>query len=218
MTIIDATPDSSVQPSRRLRTWAVVLLPVGPLLTVAEAAIPHGETDATGRGWSILAGLVSTPFLFATVAIAAAVSWRSSRRMAGIAFVALTVQLFGLAALHGIEAFQLAATNDGISQADLDHAMDGLLSIPPGPVFLVMFMGGLLVGSIALSWAEFRTRSITPAVPILMVVTSVLDMTIPDEAPAVVKTCGLGLFAAWSIVLAVSVHRGGGFTKGLPTA
>ena len=138
--------------------------------------------------------------------------------MAGIAFVALTVQLFGLAALHGIEAFQLAATNDGISQADLDHAMDGLLSIPPGPVFLVMFLGGLLVGSFALSWGQFRTRSITRAVPILMVVTAVSDLVIPDGAPDVVTICSLGLFTVWSAVLAVSVRRGGGFGKGLPTA
>ncbi|MEV5965024.1 hypothetical protein AB0L70_24865 [Kribbella sp. NPDC051952] len=218
MTIIDAAPETSVGPSRRLRTWAVILLPIGPLLTVVEAAIPHDSATGAGRGWSILAGLVSTPFLFATVAIAAAVSWLSSRRMAGIAFVALTLQLFGLAALHGIEAFQLAATNDGISQADLDHAMDGILSIPPGPVFLAMFMGGLVVGSFALSWAQFRTRSITPAVPVLMVITSVSDLVIPDGAPDVVKTCGLGLFTVWSVVLAVSVHRGGGFAKGLPTA
>lgn len=218
MTIIDATPDSSVQPSRRLRTWAAVLLPIGPLLTVAEAAIPHGTTDLTAQGWSILAGLISTPFLFATVAIAAAVAWQSSRRVATIAFVALTVQLFGLAALHGIEAFQLALLNGGTSQAVLDDAMDGLLSLPPGPAELVMFMGGELVGSVALTWALFRTRTISPVIPVLLAIFFVLDMAIPDGAPDVVKTCSLGLFAAWSVVLAVSVRRGGGFAKALPTA
>jgi hypothetical protein len=164
-------------------TWWV---PVGPALMLVGYLAP-GE-------WAGFFGLLSTPFLLVTVTVAAAAGRAFAPRAAVVALAGLVANIVGLAALHGIE---LAGAGD---------VSDDLTAQPAGILLAILFFGGNLVGSVALVWAQLRTRTLPRWVPMLNIAAVVGDFAIPDGASPVVKSAGIALFVVWSVALAVALH------------
>jgi hypothetical protein len=201
------TPEQNVHlGSSRTRDRAAILLPIGPLIMLAGYIALNVEGD-DARSWSIFFDLLSTPFLLVTVAIAAAASWRAAPRSSVVALAGLVANVIGLAALHGIEAFQLVLEQSGMDPAAIQSAFDAFTTLPVGRLEVVLFFGGNLVGSAALLVAQFRTRTLPWRVPMLNLVAIAADLTIPDGAPPLVKSAGISLFVVWSVALAFAIKR-----------
>jgi hypothetical protein len=202
-----APPQQDVYPvSSRTRNRAAILLPIGPLIMLAGYVAQQGQSfDA--RGWSVFFDLLSTPFLLITITVAAAASWRATPRWSAVALTGVVCNIIGLAALHGIEAFQLAMEKSGVDKAIVDSAFDTFANLPVGRLEIILFFGGNLVGSAALLVAQFRTSTLPWRVPILNLLAIAADFTIPDSAPPLAKSAGISLFVVWSIVLAVAIMR-----------
>lgn len=124
-----------------------------------------------------------------------------------MALAGLVCNIVGLAALHGLEAAQLLLDRAGADHTTTTAAFDALTDLPVGKLELVLFLGGNLIGSAALIWAQFRTRTLPWHVPILNVLGLAADVAIPDEAPPAVKAAGISLFVIWSVALAFAIRR-----------
>ena len=205
-TTVDAPHQNVPLVASRTRTWAAVLLPIGPLVMLAGYVVAIGESQGA-QEWAVFFDLLSTPFLLITVAIAAAASWRAAPRASGVALAGLVCNIIGLAALHGIEAFQLLLEKHGTDEAAIDAVFDAFTSLPVGQLEVVLFFVGHLVGSAALLWAQFRTPTLPWHVPILSLASIATDFAIPDTAPPLVKSAGISLFVVWSIALALAIRR-----------
>ncbi len=205
MSTVDAPPREVGVVTSRTRTWAAVLVPVGPLIMFAGyvATIRAGDTS----GWPVFFALLSTPFLLITATVAAASCWRAAPRAAAIALAGLVSNIIGLAALHGIEASHLVLQRSGMDRTAIDAAFESFTSLPVGWLEVGLFFVGHLVGFVALLWAQFRNPALPWHVPILSLLFGVADFTIPDAAPAPVKAAGIALFVAWSITLALAIRR-----------
>src|SRR3954464_3791880 len=140
-----ASPQHNVDPvSSRTRTRAAVLLPIGPLIMLAGYVAAHGN-GYDARSWSVFFDLLSTPFLLITATVAAAACWRAAPRSSVVALTGLVCNIIGLAALHGIEALQLAMEHSGMDKAAIESAFDGFANLPVGRLEIVLFFGGNLV-------------------------------------------------------------------------
>jgi|RhiMethySRZTD1v2_1073278.scaffolds.fasta_scaffold11329_4 uncharacterized membrane protein YgdD (TMEM256/DUF423 family) len=202
-----ASPQQNVYPvSSQTRNRAAILLPIGPLIMLAGYVAMQGK-GYDAQSWSVFFDLLSTPFLLITATIAAAASWRAAPRTSVVALTGLVCNIIGLAALHGMEAFQLVMEHSGTDKAALDSAFEAFATLPVGLLEIVLFLGGNLVGSAALLLAQFRTSTLPWHVPILSLVAVAADFTIPDSAPPLVKSAGISLFVAWSIALAIAIRR-----------
>lgn len=202
-----ASPQQNVDPvSGRTRSRAAVLLPIGPLIMVAGYVAEYGQ-GSNAQGWSVFFDLLSTPFLLITITVAAAACWRATPRWSAVALAGVVCNIIGLAALHGIEAFQLVMEQSGMDKAAIESAFDAFAALPVGRLEVVLFFGGNLVGSAALIVAQFRTSTLPWRVPILNVLAVAADVTIPDSASPLVKSAGISLFVLWSVALAVAIKR-----------
>jgi len=117
MTVIVETTSTTPAPvfTGRNRFVAAALVTVGAALQVVEFVLESAEHMSTRArldwwtehldrlAWSQAAGLLAIPFLIGGFAVMVALSRRYSRRLAGVAAVALTMAMTGLAAIHGLE-------------------------------------------------------------------------------------------------------------------
>src|ERR1700754_2522289 len=93
--------------------------------------------------WSQAAGLLAIPFLIGGFAVMVALTRRTSRRLAGVAAVALTTAMTGPAAVHGLEQAGRMAADAGHDDAALD-ILEASHFGAPGVAMMVMFLVGAL--------------------------------------------------------------------------
>jgi hypothetical protein len=85
--------------------------------------------------------------------------------------------MVGLAAVHGAEmiAYGLVRTgNTAAAISALDSADMGL----PGPVLLILFMGGAVLGTLTLAAAQWRSPFVPRVVPLFVLAFAILDFAV----------------------------------------
>jgi hypothetical protein len=195
----------------RARWAAAALVTIGAALQVVEFVLePAGQDTAKARlAWwadhadrvelSQTAGLLAIPFLIGGFAVMVALTQRCSRRLAGVAAVALTMAMTGLAAIHGVEMAARVVAENGDTKAAL-NTLEGSSPGVPEIALFVMFLGGALIGTITVYVAMWRT----PYVPRLAVVLGgafvVLDIGAGMGVAGHVAALGSGLVLGWAVI------------------
>jgi hypothetical protein len=169
--------------------WGIaILLVMGPLLQAIEFVLKKGEQDTATRvaawsafperlGLSMASGLLAIPFLLAGIAVIVALTRIHSRRLAWTGGAFMVSAMTGLAVAHGYElaAFGLALTgkeNEAISVLNAENL--GL----PGIVFLLMFLGGAVLGTLILAAAAWRSPYVPRLYILFLLAFAVLDFAV----------------------------------------
>jgi hypothetical protein len=169
--------------------WLVAfVLVTGPLLQVIEFLLEIETDDPAARvafwaahptqvGLAMASGLLAVPFLLGGAAILVALTRAHSRRLAWLGGAFMTFGMVGLAAAHGYElaAYGLAQAGD---LAAATSALNGDTLGLPGAVFLVIFLGGAVLGTLALAAAAWRSPLVPRVVVVFMLAFGVLDFAL----------------------------------------
>jgi hypothetical protein len=173
---------------RSKRPWIAVLLVMGPLLQAIEFVLETGEGESAARvaywsefpgrtGLSMASGLLAVPFLLGGIAVMVALTRLHSRRLAWAGGAFMISGMAGLAAAHGYElaAFGLTLTGKFSEAASVLNAEDlGL----PGIVFLLMFLGGAVLGTLILAAAAWRSPYVPRLYVLFVLAFAVLDFAV----------------------------------------
>jgi hypothetical protein len=172
-----------------LTRWAAaVILVTGPLLQAVEFLLAQAFDDPAARVvfWaghpsqvelSMASGLLAVPFLIGGFSVLVALTRATSPRLAWTGGTCLTFAMVGLAAAHGYElaAYGLARSGDvAAATAALNGDHLGL----PGIVFIVIFLGGAVVGTGALAAAVWRSPLVPRIVAGFILAFAVLDFAL----------------------------------------
>jgi hypothetical protein len=172
----------------RTRWAAATLLITGAALQVVEFLLENPKDDNTARvaywaqhltriGVSESVGLLAVPFLIGGFAVAIALTRRRSPRLAWIAACFLTCAMVGLAAVHGVEMTAYGLVRAGNTAAAVTALNGNDLGLP-GPVLLVLFLGGAVLGTLTLIGAEWRSPLVPRVVPMFVLAFVVLDLAL----------------------------------------
>ena len=166
--------------------WVIAgILVMGPLLQAIEFLLGNEMDDNAARvafwsafpdrsGLSMASGLLAIPFLLGGIAVLVALTHTHSRRIAWLAGTFMTFAMVGLAAAHGYEmaAFGRTLTGDRAGATSILNAENlGL----PGAVFIIMFLGGAVLGTLTLAAAMWRSPYIPRMVILFTLAFAVLD-------------------------------------------
>jgi len=172
----------------RARWAAAALLVTGALLQVIEfllerpagtnaARVAYWSDHLTRIGLSESVGLLAVPFLIGGFAVSVALTRGRSPRLAWAAACFLTCAMVGLAAVHGVEmvAYGLVRTgNTAAAISALDSPDLGL----PGPVLMILFLGGAVLGTLTLAIAQWRSPFVPRVVPLFVLAFAILDFAV----------------------------------------
>jgi hypothetical protein len=181
-------PATTYPISGRTRWAAAALLITGALLQVIEfllerpagtnaARIDYWSEHLTRIGLSESVGLVAVPILIGGFAVSIALTRGRSPKLAWAAACFLTCAMVGLAAVHGAEMIAYGLVRTGNTAAAIS-ALDGADMGLPGPVLLVLFMGGAVLGTLTLAIAQWRSPFVPRVVPLFVLAFAILDFAV----------------------------------------
>jgi hypothetical protein len=215
MTIVETRPEDRTVFEGRTRRRAAALLLLGPLVMIAASGFAAAVDAATNgaddldaavaqpalAGWSVLFGLLTPPAMLASGAVLLLATRRWAPRSAWTGFVAMVLQLFGLASVVGIELLAATLASDGVPRDILGTAMDeGLPGTLPGVALLVMFLLCLPIAFAALGIALWATRWVPRWVPIVFWVLPFADLLSPEHPKWIHTLVFVALLAAFGAV------------------
>ncbi|HWQ11611.1 MAG TPA: hypothetical protein VNL77_02360 [Roseiflexaceae bacterium] len=172
----------------RSRWAAAVVLVTGTLLQVIEFLLGDAPDDNAARVafWaehpsridlSMVSGMLAVPFLIGGFAVLVALTRARSPRLAWTAGTFLTFAMVGLAVVHGYELAAYGLTRSG-DLAAATAALNGDHLGLPGVVFFVMFLGGAILGTLALAAAVWRSPLVPRIVAVCILAFAVLDFAL----------------------------------------
>ena len=199
---------TSILPGRRATG---VLLVVASLLELTEtllSPLANGSTSsemgriAAHQGQftiSVLCGMVAVllfgPGFLGLADVCASKVPRLARFAGWVAAVSMT----GFFGVRGIQAVQLATVHEGLDHATAGRIIDGAGTNALGALVLVLFLGGALVGTIALAVAAWRAG--LPRVPaVLLGLFQLVDLAAPSHAGTVLAHSLLVVALTWFAV------------------
>ncbi len=192
------------------RFAAAVLLVTGAALQLAEFLFEPPLKDTGARldwwtahpdrmDWSQAAGLLAIPFLIGGFLVMTRLARSHSRRLTGVAVVALTGAMTGLAAIHGVELAARWALLDG-NRAIATAILEGSDLRLPGIVLAVLFFGGALLGTVTINVALWRSPYVPRVAVLLGVAFIALDLVAGLGRLGHAASLGAGLVLAWAVV------------------
>jgi hypothetical protein len=172
----------------RLRWLAAAVLVAGPLLQFVAfllenplndnaARVAYWAAHSTRVGLSMASGLLAVPFLIGGIVVLVALTRGRSPRLAFAAGALLTFAMVGLAAISGAELIAYGLMRSG-DLAAATIALNGNDLGLPGPVLLVMFLGGAALGTATLAVAVWRSPLVPRVVAAFILAFAVLDFAL----------------------------------------
>jgi hypothetical protein len=172
----------------RARWAAAIVLVAGTLLQVVEFLLENPPDDNAARvalwaahptqvGLSMASGLLAVPFLLGGSAVLVALTRAYSPRLAWAGGVLMTFAMVGLAAVHGYELAAYTLTRSGdvaAATAILNGDNPGL----PEVVLFAMFLGGALLGTLAMAAAVWRSPLVPRIAAVFILAFAVLDFAV----------------------------------------
>jgi hypothetical protein len=196
---------SSILPDRRATG---VLLVAASLLDLTETVLSplaDGSTSsemgriAAHQGQftiSVLCGMVAVLLFgpgFLGLANTCATKVPRLGRFAGWVAAASMTGFFGV---RGIQAVQLATVHDGLDHATAAKVIDDAGTNPLGALVLILFLGGALVGTVALAVATWRAG--LPRVPaVLLGSFQLVDLAAPGHGGTILAHALLVVAFVW---------------------
>ena len=194
----------------RSRWVAAALLTLGALLQVAEFVLePSFKTSEQRIAWwtdhpiqiglSQAAGLLAIPLLIGSFWCTALLTREHSRRLTALAMAMLTCGMVGLADIHGVEMAANWLAQGGGSDAALtvlEVEQPGV----PGVVMLVLFLVGVMVGTLVLLVALVRSAYVPRLAPVFLLAFMVLDFAAAMGLAGHLAGLAMGVVLAWAVV------------------
>jgi hypothetical protein len=146
------------------------------------------------------AGLLAVPSLIGAALVLAALCRAHSPRLAWLGAGFMTAGMVGLGAAHGYElaAFGLASAGD---QANAIVVLSAASLGLAGVVFLALFLGGAVLGTLTLAAAAWRSPWVPRIVPICLLAFAVLDFVVAQVIVShLVNLLGFTLLAGAVVV------------------
>ncbi len=190
---------------------AAIFLAGGLTQLVAQLLEPKNEDPATrvaywashvtATGITTSLWLVSIPLLIGAVAALVALTRRSSRRLAWTGGGCMVIGLTGLAIVLGIElgAYWRMLENDLPGATGVLASKDFGI---PGAVLMAMFMGGVLIGSVLLAVAMWRSPLLPRLAAILLIAFVTVDMLLGQAQIGHMLNAAWCAVAAWAVLTA----------------
>ncbi|HEY7273433.1 MAG TPA: hypothetical protein VH502_11925 [Actinoplanes sp.] len=196
------------------RWAAAALLVTGALLQVIEfllerpaggnaARVAYWSDHLTRIGISEAVGLLAVPFLIGGFAVSVALTRGRSPRLAWAAACFLTCAMVGLAAVHGAEMIAYGLVRTGNTAAAVS-ALDGADMGLPGPVLLILFMGGAVLGTLTLAAAQWRSPFVPRVVPLFVLAFAILDFAVGWGVVSHSVALVGNVILAWAVVTGYS--------------
>lgn len=189
---VDLAPQSTTSAPFLGRPIVLVCLILAPALEVIESVISplvgtSTSADLTAIGAhrsaftiSVLVGLLATiVYVPAFLGLAASCATRSPR-LARIGGTLAVVSMLGFCGVRMLQAIQLQLVNDRVASNVAAALIDHTGANPIGLAFLIMFLGGTVVGTLSLAAAAWRTGLAKPAV-VLLIAFPFVDQAIPGH-------------------------------------
>jgi hypothetical protein len=143
--------------------------------TVVADHITAIASNPDGRLASILVGLLAT-VLFIPIALGLAHLVRPGASRLGVVGGALAlIGVVGYSAVHGADIALLEMVKQDVGQVRATQIVEGFEASAGGATVLAMFLGGMLLGTLLLAIALWRTRSAPRLAAALIIVFLVVD-------------------------------------------
>jgi hypothetical protein len=196
---------SSILPGRRATGMLLVAASLLELTETLLSPLANASTSAemariaAHQGQftiSVLCGMVAVllfgPGFLGLANICASTVPRLGRFAGWVAAFSMT----GFFGVRGIQAVQLATVRDGLDHATAGKVIDDAGTNPLGALVLVLFLGGALVGTIALAVATWRAG--LPRIPaVLLGLFQLVDLAAPGHAGTLLAHTLLLVAFAW---------------------
>jgi hypothetical protein len=180
-----AMPPAFTGPARWVAAFVLI---AGPLLQAIEFLVENEAGDPAERiafwaahpaqiGVSMASGLLAVPFLLGAIAVLVTLTKARSQRLAWIGGTFMTFGMVGLAAAHGYELAAYGLTLSGKLDAAIATLNGDMLGLP-GVVLFAMFLGGAVLGTLALAAAAWRSPLVPRIVVVIMLAFAVLDFAV----------------------------------------
>ena len=199
---------SSILPGRHATAVLVVAAPAFELTETLLSPLQDGSSSselgliAAHQGQftvSVLCGMVSVLLYAAGFLGLANVCFARVPRLSRFAGWAAVVSMTGFFGVRGIQAVQLAMVDQGLDRQTGGQILDGAFANPLGALVLVLFLGGALVGTVALAVATWRAG--LPRVPAVMLGGfQLVDLAAPGHAGAILAHAVLLAALTWFAV------------------
>jgi hypothetical protein len=177
---------------------------VSPLTTTSTRADVVASTDHRAAfAVAVLVGTAATVLYVPALVGLAARCVPDSPVAARIGAAAAVVSMTGFMGVRAVQAFEPQAVGAGQTPTTTARLVDHLSANPIGGVVLVMFLGGSMVGLVALAVAAWRNGLPRPAV-VLLGLFPFLDLAVPGRTGTLVTHLRLLLALTW---LALSLAR-----------
>ncbi len=131
-----------------------VLSPLVGTSTTADLAAIAAHRDAFAA--SVLLGLLATILYIPAFLGLAHACLTGSPRLARIGGILAVLSMLGFCGVRMLQAVQLQLVDDGLTRDTAGELIDHTGTNPIGLVFLIMFLGGTVVGTLALAVSAWR--------------------------------------------------------------
>jgi hypothetical protein len=142
-----------------------------------NARLAYWSAHATRIGLSQASGMLAIPFLLGSIAVWLALTRRWSPRTSWTAAALFTCAMVGLAGVHGVELSAYGLLRGGDRAGALAVLTGDHLGIG-GVTLLALFLGGAVLGVLALIVALLRSPLVPRVVPALVLAFAVLDFAV----------------------------------------
>ncbi len=204
--------------SRRSRRALVVLLLLAPLLELAETLLSPLRGGSTADDLraiaahqpafvvSVLFGIAATVLYVPAFLGLAVLSRPRARKLSAVAGAVAVLSMLGFMGVRMLQAFELQAVRQNLPTGLGAQLVDGAGGTPLGTVFLVLFLGGSVIGVPLLAVAVWRARLAPIPAVVLFLVFPFVALLVPGHMGPVVSHAVLLAGLGW-IGLALTRER-----------
>jgi hypothetical protein len=204
-------------PSRRFTLGAAALLVAAPLIELVETVLSPLTDGSTADDLhaiaahqsvfvvSVLAGLLATILYVPAFLALARLTWNRSPRLSAVGGAVAVLSMLGFMGVRMLQAVELQAVRKPLGIQTGAALIDSAGTNPIGAVFLVLFLGGSVIGVVCLAVATWRAHVAPRTAVVLFLAFPFVDLLMPGHLGTVVAHAALLAGLGW---IGVAAARG----------
>jgi hypothetical protein len=196
-------------PSRRFTLGAAALLVAAPLIELVEtllSPLTDGSTADDLRAiaahqsvfvLSVLVGLLATILYVPAFLALARLTWNRSPRLSAVGGAVAVLSMLGFMGVRMVQAVELQAVREPLGIQKSAALVDSAATNPIGAVFLLLFLGGSVIGVGCLAIATWRAHVAPRPAVVLFLAFPFVDLLMPGRLGTVVAHAVLLAGLGW---------------------
>jgi len=196
--------------SRRSRLGLAALLVAAPLVELVEGLLSPLTDGSTADDLqaiaahrsvfvvSVLAGIVATVLYVPAFLGLARASWERSRVLSAMGGSIAVLSMLGFMGVRMLQAFELETVDQHLSTSQAARLVDGAGTNALGSVITGMFLGGSVLGLLALGIAVWRARLAPVAAAVLLIAFPFVDLLAAGHVGTIASHALLLIGLGWT--------------------